>query len=248
MKQVLDVFSRAQFLHQPRRRLSCTSGGSGGIIRAVPGHTSILELQPRDREILETLTRRVCVLSIRQIARTWWSESHQAERRAWRRVRQLERDGWVEVIRAMAHPELPLQHPHTIWYPGKAPANFGKLAGRLQERWNQPEVSTPCVVGTEQAGAAFSGHGGRAPQDSEVTHDVHLAAVYLLMRRELPTRAASWVGEAALPVGQGIKVPDALVCDGRQRTAIEFGGSYDHVKLSDFHGYCESQGRGYELW
>ena len=68
------------------------------------------------------------------------------------------------------------------------------------------------------------------------------------MRRELPTRARSWVPEADLPVGQGIKVPDALVRDGMYRTAIEFGGQYDHAKLRSFHGYCSHKGWGYEIW
>ncbi len=218
------------------------------MILAVPIETSVVELQPRDREVLEVLTRRVRVLTLGQIARTWWASSLQAERKAWRRLQRLEHDGWVEIVRLMAHPELTLQDPHAIWYPGKAPPNLRRLAIRLKRRWDQAEAATACVVGTEQAAAALGGAGRRVPRDSEATHDIHVAAVYLRMRAELPTRARSWVSEAALPAGQGVKVPDALVRDGRYWTAIEFGGQYDHSKLETFHAYCEAQGWGYEVW
>ena len=40
----------------------------------MPGRLTTSELQPRDREILETLTRFVRVLTVAQIARAWWSQ------------------------------------------------------------------------------------------------------------------------------------------------------------------------------
>ena len=58
-----------------------------------------------------------------------------------------------------------------------------------------------------------------------------------------------WVSEADLPAGKGVKVPDAMVRDGKQRTAVEFvGASYRLGKLEAFHSYCAGRGFGYELW
>lgn len=86
------------------------------------------------------------------------------------------------------------------------------------------------------------------PADSEVSHDLHLAEVYFRMLEELPTRASTWILETHLPKGQGVKVPDAIVRDGLDRAAIEFGGLYDRVKLESFHAYCRDKKMGYELW
>ena len=64
----------------------------------------------------------------------------------------------------------------------------------------------------------------------------------------LPTRAATWAPETQLPAGRGVKVPDAMVRDGRYVTAIEFGGEYSSDKLRQFHRYCENESFGYEVW
>jgi hypothetical protein len=80
-----------------------------------------------------------------------------------------------------------------------------------------------------------------------------LAEVYLTMRVELPTRAASWRHEDLDPRSHderaGEKLPDAVVTDGRHTTAIEcVGSSYTREKLEGFHAYCERTMLAYELW
>jgi hypothetical protein len=96
----------------------------------------------------------------------------------------------------------------------------------------------------------FGEAGGRYPREAEVTHDIHLARVYLLMRELLPTRAASWVSEEGVARTQGPDemLPDAQVIDGLHRTAIEFAGAYPAAKLQAFHDYCASRGLAYEIW
>ena len=81
----------------------------------------------------------------------------------------------------------------------------------------------------------------------EATHDLHLAAVYLLMRQELPTRAKSWRFETEF-ARPGEKVPDALVRDGFSTTAIDFGGDYKPEQLERIHDYCQERRYGYEIW
>jgi hypothetical protein len=218
------------------------------MLKDVTVRRSNLELQPRDRAILMTLTRRVRVLTLAQIGRVWWSQTKHPERNAAGRSAALEQGGLLRLCTLMAHPEIPLRRPLGSWQPGLLPPDLKKLAKGLAARWTESDTATRCVVATEEAGVRFAGHGGRPPRDSEATHDIHLAAVYLKMAEELPTRAQSWVPEAELPKGQGVKVPDAIVKDGLYQTAVEFGGRYPEPKLRAFHDYCAERDLGYEVW
>lgn len=215
----------------------------------MPKEALATNLQARDEAILEILTCRVRVLSVRQVARTWWSRSKEPERNATERLRQLERSGLVELLSLRAHPEIRLRHPLVTWQPGLPAPDFRTQARTLTNRFAKPDVETLCIIATTEAGLARAGSGGRPPRDSEVTHDIHLSAVYLQMYEELPTRARTWTAEANLPKGRFVKVPDATVRDGIFSTAIEFGGaSYDRHRLSEFHEHCAANELGYELW
>lgn len=233
----------------PAHPKTAGKGTSGAVFRydrrIVKG---LVELTSRDREILHALTHCVRVFTLPQIARTWWKGSSQAEAAARRRARQLEGAGLVSVVPLIAHPELRLDAPLATWQPGFQAPDASELASRLARRWPQPERETVCIAATAEAAAIVGGSGGRLPRESEATHDIHLAAVYLRMRSELPTRARSWTAEAALAKGQGVKVPDAMVRDGKYDTAIEFGGVYSAAKLEAFHRYCGRKGLAYELW
>src|SRR5262245_38246284 len=97
-------------------------------------------LTRRDLEILDALTKRVRVLSIPQIARTWWAEAADPLRVANNRLRTLQAEELVRVERLPAHPELDLQAPAATWSPGDAAPDFGAISHRLQSRWNQHPV------------------------------------------------------------------------------------------------------------
>lgn len=207
-----------------------------------------VELTPRDREILDALTRRVRVFTLAQVGRTWWGTTGSPEAGARRRLKVLEGAGLVTLVPLIAHPEIPLSGPLVCWQRGLPEPDAEQLAATLSRRWTEAERNTWCVVATGDAAAVVGGRGGRVPRESEGTHDIHLAAVYLRMTAELPTRARSWRSEASLKKGQGVKVPDAMVRDGKYDTAIEFGGVYSPAKLRAFHRYCAHKGLGYELW
>ena len=205
-------------------------------------------ISQRDHEILSALTHRVRVLSLQQVAQAWWPGVATALRSARRRLEELASAEFVEILTLMVHPELPLTDPLVTWQPRLDPPDFDLLAERTRHRWTRPVIALPVVIATEAAARRFGGSGGRRPRPSEATHDVHVAAVYLRMRSELPTRAASWISEARLPKGKGVGIPDALVQDGRYRTAIEFGGEYSRPKLVKFHQNCADRRYGYEIW
>lgn len=211
-----------------------------------------MNLTDRDDRILWTLTHRLRVLSVRQIAQSWWDDP--SSRGARSRIRQLSDAGLVEVMPTMAHPEIELTAPVLTWRPGGTEPNFGAVAYRLKSRWNQAPISTALVYATRVAVRMFGGFtGGRGPRPSEATHDLHLAQVFLLFQRANPTLAKRWCSEAeqyAEGKGRGERLPDAIIRGRRggepPAQIIEFGGAYSRAKLIEFHhalsAFC------YEVW
>jgi hypothetical protein len=208
-------------------------------------------LGPRAADLLAVLTRRVRLLSVAQVARVWWATVRDARRSADAQVAVWADAGWLVAERLLARPELALRRPLVCWQPGQALPDFARVAAVLRVRWHRaPAVLTPCVRASATAHVALTGRPARSSRPGEVTHDLHVARVYLLMRASLPTRARSWVLEDALPTSDepGEKRPDACVTDGRHQTAIELAGEYDAPKLRAFHDGCAAQNLAYELW
>lgn len=205
----------------------------------------------RDEEILDTLTRRVRVLGLSQVAETWWNDSARKFDEAKGRLKQLERRGLVQFLNLLARPVPVLSSPLCVWKPGDPEPEFGAVSYRLRSRWIHPVRSVPGVMATAEAGIRFAGKGGRPPRASEATHDLCLAAVYLGMRIAEPTRAKRWISEAMLferGLGRDDRLPDAAIVTRSGTTAIEFGGAYAAPKVSEFHRFCAEHDWGYELW
>jgi hypothetical protein len=216
-----------------------------------------LVLTNRDREILEALTRHVRVLSLPQIARTWWRDSQNPARAADSRLRILAAEGLLSIERTLAHPELTLDSPLARWDLSEAEPNFGAISYQLQRRWSSHPVLMACFSASKVAADRLGGHGARPPRAVERTHDIHMAQVYLLYRLRQPEVLADWVfeeqvkAERRLAPGRpnyGDKLPDVLLRTKSQTRAIEFGGAYSKEKLIAFHGYCKEQLLPYEIW
>ena len=154
--------------------------------------------------------------------------------------------------RVLARPLLPLLEPAFRWKPGKDAPLFGELSWTLQKRWTEPAREVTVYLATRRAAAIFGGRAdGKIKNPSQVTHDIHLRALYLKLVREAPTLAAGWIGEDILaPTREHQKLPDAILHDGegRPRLVIEFGGSYPTERVRDFHEDCAARGLPYELW
>jgi hypothetical protein len=84
------------------------------------------------------------------------------------------------------------------------------------------------------------------PRRTEVSHDLHVTAIYLKLAREAPDLARKWIHEDALRATReaGQLIPDAMIGD----TAIEFGGRYRADKLRAIHRGHAIAGRPYEIW
>lgn len=215
------------------------------------------ESDARGAAVVETLSLRVRVLSVGQIARTWWAGQAAPVRSATELVQRLVKAGRVEVHTLLAQPEIELAGPLATWQPGLPIPDLARIANVGRTRWTGTIRATKVVIATRSAADVTGGVAGRLPRSSEATHDLHLAAVFLRMRQELPARARSWTSEASTAAARstaphaprsGEKLPDAMVRDGRARTAVECVGEYSPAKLAAFHEYCVRSGMGYELW
>lgn len=210
-----------------------------------------LNLTERDQAIIEVLTHRVRVLSIAQIARTWFASTDRANAIASRRLRVLEQAGRLERVTMLARPELKCLRPVATWMPGDPAPLFESLSYALQARWTLPAVPTTMFLASRSSGVQAGGYGGRRPRRSEASHDVSLAALYLHMAATEPTVAQTWIPETRLRhrgFGHGAMLPDAIVEREGRSVVVEFGGAYTPAKLSEFHAFCRERGLPYEIW
>lgn len=211
----------------------------------------------RDLEIFDALTKRVRVLSLAQIARTWWPTAKDATRVAENRLRVLAGENLLQIERAPAHPEIRLDAPVITWSFALGDPNFGAVSYQLQSRWRDHPVLTPCVSASKKAADRFGGYGGRPPRSVERTHDIHMAQVFLHYRLSNPDVLTDWVFEEQVKaerkrVGDrsesGEKLPDAFLRSNSGTRVVEFGGAYGKDKLITFHRYCKEHSFPYEIW
>ncbi len=151
---------------------------------------------------------------------------------------------------ALVHPELTLTGPVIAWRPGLSDPDFPKIAYKLQRRWTEPLRAEKIVVIENGATAAFGGYPAPALRTDEITHDLHLASVYLTYREQRPDLAATWVGERVIRKTRtvyGGPVPDAMI-RGASIQFIEFGGAYSKERVRKFHAFCVAKALPYELW
>lgn len=216
-----------------------------------------LQLTDRDLEILQVLTRRVRVLSIQQVARTWWPGA--SETAAENRLKLLAKDEFILLERGPAHPELELSGPVAEWNIGDIDPDVGAIAYRLQSRWKEHPKLTLCASASAKSSQQFGGHGGRMPRTVERTHDIHMAAVFLHYRRCHPELVFGWTFEEKTrkerirETGRnrpepGEKLPDVIIQTTTGRKVVEFGGAYGKDKVTSFHNYCKAKGLPYEIW
>ena len=213
-----------------------------------------LVLTARDREILETLARCVRTLSLEQIARTWWPDTDDVAtrlRRTRSRVRDLVRARLVVQTNALAHPELSLSAPVITWAPGEPKPDIGPAAYRLRRRWSCAPTPVALVTIANAAAPEFGGYAASALRTDELTHDLHLAAVFLHYRATAPECAAAWIGERVIRKicpGPPGPVPDAMIRSNSAVRFVEFGGAYSAQRVRTIHDHCAARGAAYEVW
>ena len=206
----------------------------------------------RDEEIVTDLCSKVRFFSLEQIAGAWWRGKSDGNGQAWKRLNRLSENGWLTISRVLARPILSLEKPILEWHPDHPRPIFSAVSKALKSRWKESAREVVVFLAGRQAKAIFGGQVlGVVKNLCQTTHDLHVAEVYLLYRREKPDVAKQWVGEDAIALERKSgKVPDALIrdADGSTLRAVEFGGAYAAERVEAFHLHCEQQGIPYEMW
>lgn len=199
--------------------------------------------------MVETLVTKVPLLSLGQLARTWFPEEKSCD--AARSLEELCRRGWLKRVPATAHRELELERPLAVWIPGEQAPRFGQLAHRNRERWCHEPERTTVYFGTDQAASVYGGRAGR-PKRLHLSHDINLGAVYLRFLAERPEEAACWVSETELaPEREDDILPDAVLRGpgGDLMRVIEFvGSSYTARRLEELYLDCQTRRVPIEFW
>ena len=218
----------------------------------MPDQLANFQLTERDTEILECLTHKVRMFSLEQVGKTWWWGNKHGTSNAEKRLRVLEKQGLVEIFNVLSHPEIELKKPLVLWRSGLPQADFAKISYQLKQRWPNAHLNTPVVIATSKTATRFGGHGGRRPRRAEMTHDIHVSAVFLNFKSLRSKDAKLWVSEdefnAHRDKQKGDKLPDAVLERSGGLYAIEFGGAYEKAKLEAFHAWCEKKQMPYEIW
>jgi hypothetical protein len=92
---------------------------------------------------------------------------------------------------------------------------------------------------------------GEVKRETQATHDLGVAQVWLQLDLRSPQLADAWRGEDVMALTrQRQKLPDAFIVDtaGATLCVIEFGGSYDEPRIREFHEDCADRALPYQLW
>ena len=204
----------------------------------------------RDLDIVETLTRRVRLLSILQIARIWWPQAGSL-RVVRRRLLRVAQSGLVTRAIVNVHPLLDISQPLARWTPGGDIPDFREVSLQAKSRWQSASTPQEIFCATRLAANVYGSSAGALPDLTHRDHDLLLAQVYVVYRKIGTAEARDWVGEDALPkAGYRIKDPDAFLVDsdGNVNRVIESAGRYSFRQVESFHEHCVEHGLPYELW
>ncbi len=201
-------------------------------------------------EILDALTGHARLITDDQAGHTWYASTEQPRKFALQEFRRLERKGLVAVQTLSARREIALAGPLVRWTPGQGQPepHWGKITYAIQKRWKcVPVRAVNIATATSKAQELTGGllKPRKAIRPAEVTHDIHVTAIWLTLRREAPELAERFVPEDALPRGDW-QQPDAILRTDTGDVAIEFGGVYSSSRLQSFHKHFRHM--PYEIW
>ncbi len=207
-------------------------------------------MRPHEEQILRALANDVRVLSLLQVARTWWTNTRWGRSRAKAAMTELEVSGWLQIHRSLARPVTELHQPLMSWSLGDDKPDFWRLSRALHKRAMQDASMTSFVFASPRSIVLFGQ--GRAPSVklTQMTHDLQVSEVYLKYRTEgLSSR--HWISEDRLPRDWPLRErPDATLADdeGRVYRAVEYGGNYPPNRLAELHEGLSSIELNYEIW
>ncbi len=204
----------------------------------------------REAAIVRALAEQVRVMTVEQIAGTWWTPTRWGRGRSAAALRRLASEGWLHLQTALARPIQPLGGPLIAWRPGQRRPDLPSVARRLHRRARAEARPVEVVCAAPRGVIRFAS--GRAPstKSAQLTHDLHVSEVYLHYRRRgLPE--GGWASEDRLPPEWPLRQrPDALLHNAAREwiRAIEYGGDYPAARLRELHEGFARIGLAYEIW
>lgn len=209
-----------------------------------------LKLTARDHTLIHVLVRKVRLFSLRQIAAHWWQGELANTRR---RLRALTEAGLVHRMTVTARSLPRFEGPILTWQPGDSIPDFAAAAWKCKSRWlRRPARPVTVFIATERAAQLFGGRNrGQLKNETQATHDLGVAAVWMRFDEQAPEWSKAWQNEDLLAhTRRGEKLPDAFIVDehGDVVWVIEFGGAYDTTRVREFHEDCHDRGLSYQLW
>lgn len=210
----------------------------------------MIDLTARDLDILETLTRRVRLVSIDRIRRIWWSRQATC-RNARRRFRQLARAGFVQRRIVNVDSPIEVRVPLAAWRRGMPSPDPLAVSRADRKRWHGTAMPTELFTATRRTANLFGSSAVGLPKLFQRDQSLLLAEVYVLYRTTRPELAQDWLGEDALcKGGYRIKAPDAFLVDdcGKPYRVIKAGGLYAPRRIEAFHEQCVLDDLSHELW
>ena len=203
----------------------------------------------RDLDIVETLTRRVRLLTLEQVAGIWWPDAVTL-RVVRRRLRKLADAGLIErrVINIGVRP-TPLT-PLVGWSPGDDVPNADQISRLARSRWIRGTVSRELVSATKLAANLFGSTLTGLPPVHHRDHDLLLSDVYAHYRKAKPVPASDWRNADSLPGDRNLPRADAFLVDAEQTVirAIKSAGRAKPKVISTFHVRLANANLAYELW
>lgn len=209
-----------------------------------------ITLTAKDLDLLETLTLRLRVMSLRQIRELWWPEASSLHA-ARRRLARLQWYGFVRMCEVQACPTLPVSMPLMTWSPGEPTPDFEVLSERASSRWTQPAVTMTVCIATEGTGNLMGCRAGRLSSDEHLDRDLRLASVYVHWRQSNDHRAPDWTNKRSFPADSfSPHSADVILRNSMHKNygAIDAAGRWSARHWQNLHADCLNRSLQYEVW
>lgn len=211
-----------------------------------------MQLDWTDYDLVYSLVFKVRILNEDQIAGQWWAGLTHPLRKARRKLAFMVQSRILYSHHLLSHPILPLDTPVSTWNVGDPDPDYSAVSTQLKRRWTKPSRPMTVYIPTRQTIHQFGGPGeSKLPILGQQNHDLHLSQVYLWYLQTRPELAKKWVGEEVFRGDRkGEKLPDAMILDDADnpKVVVEFGGTYDPMRVEAFHTDCKKRNLPYELW
>ena len=206
-----------------------------------------------EEEILISLAWHVRVLSVEQLARTWWSGLATGKRLASNFVKARSETGWLQVREVLSRKPTSLAEPLETWHLKAPVPDFAELSRLLHRRARTPARKFRVVMASRKCRELFGVVGAaHCPKLTQLTHELFVAEVFLrYLQNGLNVYSGEWVSEDHFPSPWPIRVrPDRLIRDpeGNIIRAIEYGGAYGVRRLSSLYGALKGISLPCEGW